>query len=149
MQMNKKILLEDEENSKYAYLTYEDLIKATESNPPTQSLIVKSSDPTALNIEVPEAMYIYNNSAVKQKYQINIKSDSVPIDVYFLNKKSKNEETNELVNDENQNEKQKEVDMISEDELILLEPTPSFRDFAFNMDRNDGILDLLDIDVNQ
>jgi hypothetical protein len=152
MQMNKKILLEDEENSRYAYLTYEDLIKTTESNPPNQSLIIKSSDPSGLNIEVPEAMYIYNNSAVKQKYQINIKSDSVPIDVYFLNKKIKNHQMNELINDTLPNEKPKEEedeDMILEDELILLEPTPSFRDFAFNMDKNDGILDLLDIDINQ
>jgi hypothetical protein len=155
MQMNKKILLEDEENSKYAYLSYDDLIKATESSQPTQSLIIKTTDPSALSIEVPEAMYIYNNSAVKQKYQISIKSDSVPIEVYFLNKKIKKDPMNELVNDvdppsEKANKDDDEAkDIFSDDELILLEPTPSFKDFAFNMDKNDGVLDLLDIDINQ
>ena len=35
-------------------------------------------------VEVPEPMYIYNNSSVKQKYQINLKSSSAPIDAYLI-----------------------------------------------------------------
>lgn len=141
MLINKNILLNDETNAKLAYLTYDDLIKSVEENnnggedepAKIESLLVKPSDPSSLSVEVPEAMYIYNNSAVKLKYQINLKSNSTPIDVFLLN------QPNNSCQESSLNETQNKQD------FVLLQPTPSFKDFTFNMDKNDGLCDILGI----
>ena len=91
MQMNKKIILEEEDSMSQAYLTYEDL---NETFPiKTQSLIVAKLNNDTI-MEVQEPMYIYNNSSVKQKYQVNFKSNTNAIDVYLINREK------ELNNDE-------------------------------------------------
>ena len=64
--------------------------KTAFANTPNQSIIlVKLNQDTVM--EVPEPMYIYNNSSVKQKYQINLKSSSDPIDAFLLQQKSSSE----------------------------------------------------------
>ena len=98
MQMNKKIILEEEESLSHTYLTFDDL---NETYPfKTQSLIVAKLNHGTI-MEVPEPMYIYNNSSVKQKYQVNFKSSTEAMDVYLINKE-KELNYNEFTNKSNE-----------------------------------------------
>ena len=81
--MNKNIIMQDESNSSHIYVTHDDIYNAFSTNLKSQSLILVKLNQT-VQIEVPEPMYIYNNSSVKQKYQISLKSSSEPIDAYLL-----------------------------------------------------------------
>lgn len=81
MKMNKNIITQEESNASQIYLTNEDIQEAFSSS--NQSLILIKMNQDTI-VEVPEPMYIYNNSSVKQKYQINLKSSSVPIDAYLI-----------------------------------------------------------------
>jgi hypothetical protein len=83
MKMNKNIIMQDESNSSHIYVTHDDIYNAFSTNLQSQSLILVKLNQT-VQIEVPEPMYIYNNSSVKQKYQISLKSSSEPIDAYLL-----------------------------------------------------------------
>ena len=81
MKMNKNIITQEESNASQIYLTNEDIQEAFSSS--NQSLILIKMNQDTI-VEVPEPMYIYNNSSVKQKYQINLKSSSAPIDAYLI-----------------------------------------------------------------
>lgn len=143
MKMNKKLILQDESNRRDIYLTHEDLCHA---HPEQSTLIVaKLNEDTVL--EVPEPMYIYNNSSVKQKYQINLKSSTEPIDVYLVNKEhEKQVESDSPVigaggEQDNMEEKLKRL-KTDDEKLILLKPVPTFKDYTFSMSKSDGISDM-------
>ena len=133
MKVNKQLLLEDDVNFKYAYVTHDDLVKSNENFPKTQSILIRSSDPASLSIDVPDALYVYNNSTVKQKYQINVRS-TVPADVYLVNKK---------YNTGNDMVANPQTKLDTNERLVLLQPPPSCRDYIFSMEKNDGIIDLV------
>lgn len=89
MQMNKYIVNQEPFNNKYSYITYDDLCKAFPSAQETL-IVVKGNEDTT--VEVTEPMYIYNNSSVKQKYQVSLKSQSSQIDVYLASNQPKKAE---------------------------------------------------------
>lgn len=75
--------MQEESNANQIYMTHEDICQAFKNSTNEQSIIlVKLNQDTQM--EVPEPMYIYNNSSVKQKYQINLKSNSEPLDAYLI-----------------------------------------------------------------
>lgn len=123
--MNKELINENKLNSKYNYLTYNDICQSINNN---TLLIIKSNDDLT-NMEIPEPMYIYNNSSVKQKYQINLKSISGNLDVYLVNNNDESNQTNGS-------------------KIIKLTPLPSNKDYLFCLDKNEGISDLFDINTD-
>jgi len=84
MQINKSIIMQDESNLAQIYMTHDDIHQAFARSSNQSIILVKLNQDTQM--EVPEPMFIYNNSSVKQKYQINLKSNSDPIDAYLLQK---------------------------------------------------------------
>ncbi|CAF1089754.1 unnamed protein product, partial [Brachionus calyciflorus] len=144
MQTNKKILLDDDQNKKNCYVEFRELIKSCSSDTPQSIILVKLNKETV--IEVPEPMYIYNNSSVKQKYQVTIKDNQSPVDVYLCNEKvDKSDNQGEENNQNNEDSMKKELTTISKENLILLTPGPSSRDYLFTMDKNEGLVEMFDI----
>lgn len=149
MKMNKQILEKDETYLQYNYITHGDLCKIF----PDQTVLMIKTDEADAAMEVPEPMYIFNNSAVKQKYQINLKTDTGQIDVYALNQ---NGIPREPIDINAELEKlSEETDLIALEEklmqlipnadetpIIRLEPAPSSKDYFFAMEKNDDIFDL-------
>jgi hypothetical protein len=88
MKMNKNIIMHEESNINQIYMTHEDICQAF-SNPSNEQSIILVKMNQETQMEVPEPMYIYNNSSVKQKYQINLKSNSEPIDAYLIQQENK------------------------------------------------------------
>jgi transcription factor E2F3 len=143
-QINKELINEDKLNAKYNYLTYNDISQLTNQHHQQQQqqqqqninnnnnnnntlLLIKSNDDLT-TMEIPEPMYIYNNSSVKQKYQINLKSTSGNLDVYLIN--------NNIDNNNDSNG------------IIKLIPLPSNKDYLFCLDKNEGISDLFEINTD-
>lgn len=144
MEMNKKIILDDEENSSQIYLTYDDLEKAHPEILSQSLIIAKMNEETAM--EIPEPMYIYNNSSVKQKYQVNLTSKTEPIDVYLIDRK----ESSSLKEDASQTLLEpidEQYNNIEKENMILLKPAPTFNDYNFDMNKNDGISDMFDLNL--
>jgi len=144
MEMNKKIILDDEENSSQIYLTYDDLEKAHPQILSKSLIIAKMNEETAM--EIPEPMYIYNNSSVKQKYQVNLTSKTEPIDVYLIDRK----ESSSLKEDASQTSLEpfdEKYNNIEKENMILLKPAPTFNDYNFDMNKNDGISDMFDLNL--
>lgn len=134
MKMNRSILLEDEENQKYCYVTHDDICQAY---PDKTVLIIKPTDD--MIIETPEPVYIYNNSAVKQKYQLNLKSTSSPIDVYLVNNAFKKQEDVESPSTET----------LSDNEPFVLLKPPSPRHYMLLTDKSEGISDFSEFETNK
>lgn len=150
MEMNKQIILQEESNQGHIYLTDKDLIQAFPSD---SALIVAHLDEDAV-MEVPEPMYIYNNSSVKQKYQVALKSSTDPIDVFLVNNEANDEsELETKSNDDSAKESTKtettdypHKNVSEKPSLIPLKPVPTFKDYTFVMEKNEGLFDMFNID---
>lgn len=141
IKMNKRLICQNESNRGHIYLTHEDLCQAF----PEQStlIVAKLNEDTIL--EVPEPMYIYNNSSVKQKYQVNLKSSTEPIDVYLVNKEPEapSESTEDDASEKLESIEAKPKRLKNDEEkMILLKPVPTFKDYTFGMNKSDGVFDM-------
>ncbi|RNA11161.1 Transcription factor E2F4 [Brachionus plicatilis] len=128
MQENKNLLLSNEQNKKNCFVSVDDILKACPGDAAQTIILAKLNKDTV--VEVPEPSYVYENSGVKQKYHLNIKDSLNPIDVFLCNQK------NDLNEDPDTNE-----------ELVLLTPGPSSKDYLFTMDKQEGLIDMFDINL--
>ncbi len=81
---------------------------------------------------------------MKQKYQVNLKSNTEPINVYLVNRENdeKPSETLELAA-----ESRTRAFLSNSKGFILMEPAPSIVDYTFNMDKSEGLFDMFDIET--
>lgn len=148
MLMNRNILLKDEAAKEEQILTKEEIFKAfsEESTHPQTLVLIKPNLDTV--VEVPEPMYIYNNSGFKQKYQVNVKSNSLPVDVFLADRPILNNSCEMIPEDfkiPTLKDAAKSYTDKSVPNLILLQPEPSLKDYTFCMDKQEGVCDMFSI----
>ena len=102
---------------RYCYVNYDDINQAYPDltvliAKPTEDMLIEAPEPMYVSIRFEHIRYelylqlqlefiflfkIYNNSAVKQKYQLNLKSNSYPIDVYLASNEENNKKSREAL----------------------------------------------------
>lgn len=88
---------------------------------------------------------------MKQKYQVNLKSNSEPINVYLVNRqcdeKRLSENSEATASSQVQEETKTRTLLSKSNGFILMEPVPSLVDYTFNMDKSEGLFDMFDIET--
>ena len=105
-------------------------------------IVIRPNEDTV--IEVSEPMYIYNNATVKQKYQVNVRNESKPVDIYLLKQNTLAMQQS----DKPMSSSDGARISVARDGFVLLQPAPSYHDYTFAMDNSDGLCDVLELYFN-
>jgi len=145
MQQSLRKLAEEPQNSKYAFVTHEDIRNLPGLQGET-CIAIKAPSGTRLEVPDPDEGLEFP----KRRFQIYLKSESGPIDVYLLSEVDQYVPQDQVTTIQDTTPTPEiplpavntATDWNENNGLVKLSPPPMDPDYYFNLDQNEGITDL-------